>query len=232
MRARAAAAASGGRRVRAARDRSRTPPPNGRPRPAAAALPPSPCTPQPQRAEEEAAAVYEEFVESFKVDDEPGGRGGGGPKAFVRGGVVAPGSSSHAPIGARLGARGTCACLPRRAQRQTAASRGADATRLPQRPRTSGGSNKGGKYVPGGGGAAAAAKPKPEPGRIQARHNAFADDDDDEEAAEVDGWRMLARCARGRRGRGGGAGPAEAALRCASAQHGPARAHAPPGAPH
>ena len=37
-----------------------------------------------QRAEEEAARLYEEFVESFKADDVPGG------KAFVRGGTINP----------------------------------------------------------------------------------------------------------------------------------------------
>lgn len=41
--------------------------------------------------------MYEEFVESFQGDDRAGsGRdgGSGGVKAFVRGGVVAPGSRS------------------------------------------------------------------------------------------------------------------------------------------
>jgi hypothetical protein len=45
--------------------------------------------------------VYEEFVESFKADE--GGAGGGdsgGVKAFVRGGVVAPGSRAHDAVGA------------------------------------------------------------------------------------------------------------------------------------
>lgn len=37
-----------------------------------------------QRADEEAARLYEEFVESFKADDVPGG------KAFVRGGTINP----------------------------------------------------------------------------------------------------------------------------------------------
>ena len=35
-----------------------------------------------QREAEEAARVYDEFVESFKVDDKP--------KAFVRGGLINP----------------------------------------------------------------------------------------------------------------------------------------------
>jgi hypothetical protein len=50
-----------------------------------------------QKADEEAAKVYEEFVESFKGDDAPGSEGG--VKAFVRGGVVAPGSRSHDATG-------------------------------------------------------------------------------------------------------------------------------------
>ncbi len=37
-----------------------------------------------QRADEEAARLYEEFVQSFKADDTPGG------KAFVRGGTINP----------------------------------------------------------------------------------------------------------------------------------------------
>jgi hypothetical protein len=37
-----------------------------------------------QRADDEAARLYEEFVESFKADDVPGG------KAFVRGGTINP----------------------------------------------------------------------------------------------------------------------------------------------
>lgn len=44
-----------------------------------------------QKADEEAAKVYEDFVESFKGDEGPKD---GGVKAFVRGGVVAPGSRS------------------------------------------------------------------------------------------------------------------------------------------
>lgn len=51
-----------------------------------------------QKADEEAAKVYEEFVESFAGDD--GGGRDGGVKAFVRGGVVAPGSRSHDATGA------------------------------------------------------------------------------------------------------------------------------------
>ena len=42
-----------------------------------------------QKAEEEAAKVYEEFVESFGVDE--GGKDGPGVKTFVRGGTVTPG---------------------------------------------------------------------------------------------------------------------------------------------
>jgi hypothetical protein len=45
-----------------------------------------------QKAEEEAAKVYEEFVESFAADEAEDGRG---VKAFVRGGTVMPGSSAH-----------------------------------------------------------------------------------------------------------------------------------------
>ncbi|EFJ48766.1 hypothetical protein VOLCADRAFT_104604 [Volvox carteri f. nagariensis] len=49
------------------------------------------------KADEEAARVYEEFVESFKTEDEPAKRGGTG---FVRGGTVLPGSKpTEAPIG-------------------------------------------------------------------------------------------------------------------------------------
>lgn len=51
-----------------------------------------------QKADEEAAKVYEEFVESFKGDE--GGGQDGNVKAFVRGGVVAPGSRSHEATGA------------------------------------------------------------------------------------------------------------------------------------
>lgn len=51
-----------------------------------------------QKADEEAAKVYEEFVESFKGDEGPGRDSG--VKAFVRGGVVAPGSRSHEATGA------------------------------------------------------------------------------------------------------------------------------------
>lgn len=42
--------------------------------------------------------MYEEFVESFKGDEGPGKDGG--VKAFVRGGVVAPGSRSTDASGA------------------------------------------------------------------------------------------------------------------------------------
>jgi hypothetical protein len=64
-----------------------------------------PCTAsQQQKADEEAAKVYEEFVESFKGDDGGPGRDGGGVKAFVRGGVVAPGSRSHEASGASCSA--------------------------------------------------------------------------------------------------------------------------------
>jgi hypothetical protein len=45
-----------------------------------------------QKADEEAAKVYEEFVESFSSDPTEDGRG---VKAFVRGGTVMPGSSAH-----------------------------------------------------------------------------------------------------------------------------------------
>lgn len=49
-----------------------------------------------QRADEEAARLYEEFVESFKVDDIPGG------KAFVRGGTINPNERLKAPSEAVL----------------------------------------------------------------------------------------------------------------------------------
>jgi hypothetical protein len=61
------------------------------------ALHPAPMLCCLQRADEEAAKVYEDFVESFKGDD-PGRDGG--VKTFVRGGVVAPGSRSHDATGA------------------------------------------------------------------------------------------------------------------------------------
>lgn len=51
----------------------------------------------PQRADEEAARLYEEFVESFKADDTPGG------KAFVRGGTINPNERvKPPPPGAQL----------------------------------------------------------------------------------------------------------------------------------
>ena len=40
-----------------------------------------------QRADAEAAKLYEEFVESFQAEEEPGG-----VKAFVRGEIVEPGT--------------------------------------------------------------------------------------------------------------------------------------------
>ena len=43
-----------------------------------------------QREDEEAARLYEEFVESFKADDVPGG------KAFVWGGTINPDDQSKA----------------------------------------------------------------------------------------------------------------------------------------
>jgi len=49
-----------------------------------------------QRADEEAAKIYEEFVESFKTEEEEDNRG---VKAFVRGGTVQPGSRSHEASG-------------------------------------------------------------------------------------------------------------------------------------
>jgi hypothetical protein len=68
-----------------------------------------------QKADEEAAKVYEEFVESFKGDDAPGKEGG--VKAFVRGGVVAPGSRSHDATGACV-----CCCDEQEQQQQRAAT--------------------------------------------------------------------------------------------------------------
>jgi hypothetical protein len=54
--------------------------------------------------------VYEEFVESFKGDEAPGSDGG--VKAFVRGGVVAPGSRSHdATGGCFLQHMASCVCV-------------------------------------------------------------------------------------------------------------------------
>jgi U2-associated protein SR140 len=44
-----------------------------------------------QKADEEAAKIYEEFVESFKSEEEPT-RDAPGVKAFVHGGVAMPGS--------------------------------------------------------------------------------------------------------------------------------------------
>ncbi|GIL64797.1 hypothetical protein Vafri_18665, partial [Volvox africanus] len=52
-----------------------------------------------RKADEDAARIYEEFVESFKAEDEPAKRGGAG---FVRGGTVLPGSKptdAPAPVG-------------------------------------------------------------------------------------------------------------------------------------
>ncbi|KAF6245152.1 hypothetical protein COO60DRAFT_1467710, partial [Scenedesmus sp. NREL 46B-D3] len=92
-----------------------------------------------QKADEEAAKVYEEFVESFAAEQAEDGRG---VKAFVRGGTVMPGSSAHDGAG-----------------------------------------KKGTKYVPSFMPTAHAAAPKrPEPGRVQARHGAFADDDEEDES--------------------------------------------------
>lgn len=49
-----------------------------------------------QRAEEETARLYQEFVESFEVDNTPGS------KAFVRGGLINPNekpkSDSEGPL--------------------------------------------------------------------------------------------------------------------------------------
>eukprot|EP01018_Ginkgo_biloba_P033999 Gb_18824 [translate_table: standard] len=57
-----------------------------------------------KRADEEAARLYEEFVESFKADDVPGG------KAFVRGGTINPderGKTENEGISSKDGASGT-----------------------------------------------------------------------------------------------------------------------------
>lgn len=83
-----------------------------------------PCDSGAQKADEEAAKVYEEFVESFKGDEAPGSDGG--VKAFVRGGVVAPGSRSHDATGACWRDWASCVCIEQctsaqSAQRLTAA---------------------------------------------------------------------------------------------------------------
>lgn len=53
-----------------------------------------------QRADEEAAKLYESFVESFEVEQRGGPQHGGGGHdpngGFVRGGVVMPGQSPSA----------------------------------------------------------------------------------------------------------------------------------------
>eukprot|EP00249_Psilotum_nudum_P024568 c29224_g1_i6 orf=624-3824(-) len=56
-----------------------------------------------KRADEEAARLYEEFVESFKVDDIPGGR------AFVRGGTIDPNErlKSQEGTGSKEGSSGS-----------------------------------------------------------------------------------------------------------------------------
>ena len=52
-----------------------------------------------QRADAEAAKLYEEFVESFG-DGAGDGEGGAAPRAFVRGGTIQPGSSAAAAAAA------------------------------------------------------------------------------------------------------------------------------------
>ncbi len=52
-----------------------------------------------QKADEEAAKVYEEFVESFKSEND----GGRQPKQFVRGGTVLPGSKPSEGERGRVG---------------------------------------------------------------------------------------------------------------------------------
>ena len=52
-----------------------------------------------QRADAEAAKLYEEFVESFG-DGGGDGEGGAAPRAFVRGGTIQPGSSAAAAAAA------------------------------------------------------------------------------------------------------------------------------------
>lgn len=59
-----------------------------------------------QKAEEEAAKVYEEFVESFAANDEDKS----GVKAFVRGGTVLPGQKSHEASGEINRLAGTSRC--------------------------------------------------------------------------------------------------------------------------
>jgi hypothetical protein len=80
-----------------------------------------------QRADEEAAKVYEDFVESFKGDD-PGRDGG--VKTFVRGGVVAPGSRSHDATGACWRCSNSHKQQPAAARRQRMLSAGALLWRL------------------------------------------------------------------------------------------------------
>jgi U2-associated protein SR140 len=53
------------------------------------------CLSNIQREDEEAAKLYEEFVESFEADDKK-------PKAFVRGGIIDPSKRvGHEAEGAR-----------------------------------------------------------------------------------------------------------------------------------
>lgn len=96
-----------------------------------------------RKADEEAAKVYEEFVESFKGDDAPGKEGG--VKAFVRGGVVAPGSRSHDATGACVcvlsstatAAAGSAAAMRQDTSRQQMVAGAAPAAILPKAPNRS-----------------------------------------------------------------------------------------------
>jgi hypothetical protein len=152
--------------------------------------------------------VYEEFVESFKADEAPSGSGrdgGSGVKAFVRGGVVAPGSKPHeAPLGAFPSAgvvagRGCamqCHSSVSIRDHLKLRSHHAACSCVGQSQNPPGGAT-GGRYVPAGAAAAAAAAAgaapggaggsgkRFEPGRVHQRHDAFADDEDEEDEVRV-----------------------------------------------
>ena len=53
-----------------------------------------------QRADAEAAKLYEEFVQSFGDGGGDGEGGAAAPRAFVRGGTIQPGSSAAAAAAA------------------------------------------------------------------------------------------------------------------------------------
>lgn len=67
---------------------------------------------QSQRADEDAAKLYESFVESFEVEQRAPQHGGGSNDGgFVRGGVVMPGQSPSArELGGCQGMQHGCWC--------------------------------------------------------------------------------------------------------------------------